>query len=378
MAVVAGLAISGTGLFTPAQSISNEELVTAFNEFVRRYNASHAAAIANGSVAALQEFSVDFIVKASGIQSRYVMDKRGLLDPDTMCPRIAERPNEELSIVAEIAVAAARDALAAAERKPAEIDAVIVSCSNLQRAYPAIGIEVQEALDIDGFAFDMNVGCSSATFALQLAEDMIAKERARAVLICCPEICTGHMNFRERDSHFIFGDAATAFVVERADTAQGSNVWDVVSTKLKTKFSNNIRNNFGFLNRAAPESVGKRDKLFVQEGRKVFREVVPLVSDFIIEHLAENTVKAASLKRLWLHQANLSMDELIARRVLGRDPEPGELPIVLDEYANTSSAGSIIAFHKHSTDLAPGDLGLLCAFGAGYSVGSVILRKSAR
>ncbi len=186
------------------------------------------------------------------------------------------------------------------------------------------------------------------------------------------------MNFRDRDSHFIFGDAATAFVVERADTAKGSNVWDIVSTKLKTKFSNNIRNNFGFLNRAAPESVGKRDKLFVQEGRKVFREVVPMVSDFIMEHLAENSLEAASLKRLWLHQANLNMDELIARRVLGRDPKPSEMPIVLDEYANTSSAGSVIAFHKHSADLAPGDLGLLCAFGAGYSVGSAILRKSAR
>ena len=94
--------------------------------------------------------------------------------------------------------------------------------------------------------------------------------------MCNPEICSGHLNFRDRDSHFIFGDVATAFIVERADTARNGG-WEIVSTKLKTKFSNNIRNNFGFLNRTAPEGIGKTDKLFVQEGRKVFKEVVPMV-----------------------------------------------------------------------------------------------------
>jgi beta-ketodecanoyl-[acyl-carrier-protein] synthase len=220
----------------------------------------------------------------------------------------------------------------------------------------------------------MNVACSSATFALQTAADMIAAGHARAILVCNPEICSGHLNFRDRDSHFIFGDVATAFIVERADTAQ-SGGWEIVSTKLKTKFSNNIRNNFGFLNRAAPEGIGKPDKLFVQEGRKVFKEVVPMVSELIVSHLAENGIAPASLKRLWLHQANLGMNEMIARRVLGRDPVNGEAPNILDEYANTSSAGSVIAFHKHSADLAPGDVGLLCSFGAGYSAGSVILKK---
>jgi len=61
--------------------------------------------------------------------------------------------------------------------------------------------------------------------------------------------------------------------------------------------------------------------------------------------------------------------------VLGRDPHPGEAPNILDEYANTSSAGSVIAFHKYSADLKEGDIGLLCSFGAGYSAGSVILKK---
>ncbi len=369
------IAVTGTGLFTPAQSISNEELVASFNTYVRNHNAAHAREIEAGTATALSESSVEFIVKASGIKNRYVMDKAGILDPEIMAPRIAERPNDQISVLAEMAVTAARDALKAADRKPSDIDCVIVACSNLQRAYPAIAVEVQDALGVDGSAFDMNVACSSATFGLQMAADLVAAGHARAVLVCNPEICSGHLNFRDRDSHFIFGDVATAFVVEAADGAMGSNVWEIVATKLKTKFSNNIRNNFGFLNRAAPEGIGKPDKLFAQEGRRVFKEVVPMVAELILAQLAQNGIEPGRLKRLWLHQANLNMNELIARRVLGRDPSPEEAPNILGEYANTSSAGSVIAFHKFSADLAPGNLGLMCSFGAGYSAGSVILRK---
>jgi beta-ketodecanoyl-[acyl-carrier-protein] synthase len=372
---MAAMALSGTGLFTPAASISNDELVAAFNEYVRRHNKAHAQSIAEGNVTALQESSTEFVTKASGIENRYVMDKTGILDPDIMCPRIPERSNDQISILAEMAVTAARDALKASDRTTADIDGVLVACSNLQRAYPAIAVEVQDALGIDGFAFDMNVACSSATFGLQAAADMIAAGHARAILVCNPEICSGHLNFRDRDSHFIFGDVATAFVVEPTANSVGANAWEIVSTRLKTKFSNNIRNNFGFLNRAAPEGIGTPDKLFVQEGRKVFKEVVPMVSELIVTHLADNGVAPESLRRLWLHQANLNMNQLIARRVLGRDPSAQEAPNVLAEYANTSSAGSIITFHKFSDDLKHGDMGLLCSFGAGYSVGSVILKK---
>ena len=113
----------------------------------------------------------------------------------------------------------------------------------------------------------------------------------------------------------------------------------------------------------------------MQEGLKVFKEVVPMVSDLILEHLQILALRPADLKRLWLHQANIHMNELIGKKVLGRDPLTDEAPVILDEYANTSSAGSIIAFHKYNQDLKSGDLGVICSFGAGYSIGSVIVRK---
>ena len=95
-----------------------------------------------------------------------------------------------------------------------------------------------------------------------------------------------------------------------------------------------------------------------------------------IEASVETAGLAVSdIKRWWLHQANINMNDLIARRLLGRDPNPGEAPVVLDQYANTASAGSLIAFNLHHEDLEAGDLGVICSFGAGYSIGSLVLRK---
>jgi len=369
--------ISATGLFTPSDSISNEELVSSFNAYVDLHNKENADAIAAGDVAELQHSSVEFIEKASGIKSRYVLSKDPILDPETMSPQMPERPNEEISILAEIGVKAAKQALDRAGRKPEDVDAVLCACSNLQRAYPAIAVEIQDALGIgDGFGFDMNVACSSATFGIQTAADYIRSGSAKSVLVINPEICSGHLNWRDRDSHFIFGDVATAILVEAKDIAPAQH-WEIIGTKLKTQFSNNIRNNFGFLNRTSPETRDDVDKLFVQEGRKVFKEVVPMVAQMIVEQAERLGIQNTDLRRLWLHQANAGMNRLIAQRVLGHEANDDESPTVLDTYANTSSAGSIIAFHKHSADLSDGDIGLICSFGAGYSAGTVFVRKVA-
>lgn len=360
--------ISATGLFTPADSISNEELVASFNAFVDRHNA------ANPDAEPLAYSSVEFIEKASGIKSRHVMSKSPILDPAIMCPRLPERGNDELSIMAEIGVAAARQALERAGRKPEDVDAVLCAASNMQRPYPAMAIEIQQALGIDGFGFDMNVACSSATFGIQTAADYIRAGNARSVLVVSPEITSGHLNWRDRDSHFIFGDVATAVLVEDAAIAPAEH-WAILGTKLKTVFSNNIRNNFGFLNRAAPETADTADKLFVQEGRKVFREVVPMVAQMILDEAERLGIDPEGLRRLWLHQANAGMNRLISTKVLGHEANEDESPTVLDTYGNTSSAGSIIAFHQHSDDLVAGDTGLICSFGAGYSAGTVFIRK---
>mgnify|MGYP003343353517 CR=1 FL=1 len=368
--------ISSTGLFTPEDVITNDELVSSFNEYVAKYNSENSAAIAAEELEALQPSSTEFIEKASGIKARHVISKSPILDPSIMAPRWPERSNSELSIMAEIGVKAANQALLNAGRDGSDVDAVLCAAANMQRAYPAMAIEIQDALGIEGFAFDMNVACSSATFGIQTAADYIRAGNAKSVLVVSPEITSGHLNWRDRDSHFIFGDVATAVLVEEASVAPDAH-WDILGTKLKTVFSNNIRNNFGFLNRAHPDSAGNADKLFVQQGRKVFKEVVPLVARMIIEEADRLGIEPNKLRRLWLHQANAGMNRLISQKVLGHEATEDESPTVLDIYGNTSSAGSIIAFHKHNKDMLNGDLGLICSFGAGYSAGTVFVRKVA-
>jgi beta-ketodecanoyl-[acyl-carrier-protein] synthase len=367
--------ISGTGLYRPPHVITNAELVEAFNAYAQRFNTSNAARIEAGEVEAIVGSSVEFIEKASGIKQRYVIDKSGVLDPTRMRPRLAPRADDELSLMAEIGVAAAREALAAAGKRGEDVDAVLCASANMQRAYPAMAVEIQQALGAGGYGFDMNVACSSATFAIEQAANAVRAGNARCVLVVNPEITSAHLEWRDRDCHFIFGDVCTAVIVERGDTATAAQRWEILGTRLATQFSNNIRNNFGFLNRCEDTDPDARDKTFRQEGRKVFKEVVPLAAAHIESHLAALGLTPRQVRRYWLHQANQGMNQFVLRKLLGRDVDDDIAPLILDEYANTASAGSIIAFHEHSADLATGDLGVICSFGAGYSVGSVIVRR---
>ncbi|WP_170454412.1 beta-ketoacyl-ACP synthase III [Ruegeria arenilitoris] len=370
-------AITGTGVFTPENVITNAELVKAFNAYADKMNAANADAIAAGEMEPMQHSSEEFIVKASGIENRYVMDKTGVLDPDVMHPLLRQRSDDEPGIMTEMALDACNKALAQAGRTAADVDLVICAASNHERAYPAIAVEIQNALGITGFGFDMNVACSSATFGIQAAADMIRSGSVRAALVVNPEICSGHLEWRDRDCHFIFGDVATATLIERIEDAKGPH-FEILSTRCATEFSNNIRNNNGFLRRTRPDGLkDRRDMQFMQNGRKVFKEVLPMVSKHISDHMDSEGIESGDLKRLWLHQANKTMNDFIGKKVLGREPEPGEQPNILQDYANTSSAGSIIAFSKYSDDLQDGDVGLICSFGAGYSVGSVIVKRHA-
>lgn len=372
--------ISGTGLWKPEHRISNEELVASYNAWAERFNADHAAEIAAGTRVEKPCSSAEFIEKASGIKSRYAYVKDGILDVERMRPRIPRRTEDEVSHQAEIALNAARPALAAAGRLTDEgradgIDMVIVSCAYTERSYPAIAIEVQHSLGIEGFGFDMLVACSAATFALQRAVDAIRGGSARGVLVINPELTSPQVNYTDRDSHFIFGDVGTAVVLEAADTARSPHRYQVLASKAQTVFSNNIRSNFGYVAHAQETDPFGEDNLFHQNGRKVFKEVCPLAAEHLEAQIAAAGLGVSDVRRWWLHQANLNMNQLIVRRLLGRDASQSEAPIVLDEFANTASAGSIIAFCLYHEDLAAGDHGVICSFGAGYSIGSLALRK---
>lgn len=372
------IVLSGTGLYVPPFVITNDELVGAYNAYVTRFNENNAQAIEAGTVQALPPSSSEFIEKASGIKARYAMYKEGLLDIDRLKPSfpLASADNDHQLELVTMGVAAAKEALERANKKPEDIDMVIMTTSNNQRHYPSVSVEIQQELGIQGFAFDMSIACSSATFGLITATAYIKAGMAKTVLVVNPEFATPQVNMKSRDSHFIFGDGATACVVETTDTCTSKHAFKVLNTKQLTQFSQNIRCEVSYTDHCfEKEELPYERSFFQQEGRKVFKELLPLVTHFLEDQLAEQNLKAADLKRMWLHQANINMNMFAIKKLLGRLPEDLEAPIILDEFANVASSGSVIAFHRYQDDLQSGDKGIICSFGAGYSVGSLIVEK---
>ena len=366
--------IAGTGIWHPEEKISNEEIVKSYNSYVEKFNNENQNDIENGSIQAMELSSAEFIEKASGIKSRYVIDKEGILDINRMMPRVNNEHPDRLSIHAEVGIQAAEKAINQANITPDKIDAVILGTSHAARNYPATAIEIQKELGISGYAYDMLVGCSSTTFAINNAYSDIASGLADTILVINPEVSTPFVNFTHRDKHFIFGDGCAATIVQKNSTSD--KAFKIIDRKLHTQFSNNIRSNYSYLNRAAIDSKNNEDLLFNQNGRGVFKDVCPLVASLISEQLEKNNISPQEISKFWLHQANGKMIRLITSRILGTDEfDENITPMPITEFGNLASVGSLFAFNLNN-NLSKGEKGVICSFGAGYSVCSIIVEKN--
>lgn len=366
--------ITGSGLFIPPYTVTNEELVDSYNEYVDLFNQQHQQEIQSNQVEALAKSSTEFIEKASGIKARYAMYKDGILDKNRMRPNIP-KPDEDSSLeVVTMAVAAAKEAMQQANVSAQDIDMVILSTTNHQRAYPSAAVEVQNQLGIKGFAFDMGIACSSATFGLSSAYAYIKSGLVKTVLMVNPEFATPQVNFKSRDSHFIFGDVATAAILSCELKTGNKHAFKILSNKQLTEYSENIRCDGSYLDHCI-DGLPEDRPYFKQQGRKVFKELLPIATRFIEQQLREASLEVADLKRFWLHQANINMNMFAMKKLLGREASHEEAPICLDEFANSASSGSMIVFHKYKSDFQSGDKGLICSFGAGYSLGGLLVEK---
>lgn len=375
---MANIVISGTGVYTPPTGLSNEELVEAFNSHVEAWNRAHAVEIAAGDIAAKELSSNEFIVKASGIRHRFLMEETGVADPDRLYPHLSPLAGDSVydtPVQVQMAFAAAEKALSEAGLEGSDIDLVILSSSLWERFIPSMATQLQDMLGARGFAFDMAMGCSSATFGLSTACDALASGMAGKALVVTAEYLSPLLAFENRDGHFIFGDAAVAMVLEREEEQKRAAGFRIESRRLATKYSTNIRAGFGSRLMLERHRIDDPDQRFSQKGRTVFKELLPKVIEHVEHHLEGAGLSVSDFKRLWLHQANINMNMFAIRKLLGRDPEPGEAPIILDDYANTGGAGCMIAFDRYKDDLVAGDKGLICSFGASYSIGSLIVEK---
>ena len=309
--------IAGTGIWHPDDKISNDEIVNSYNSYAEKFNNDNQSDIDKGLMQPMEFSSSEFIEKASGIKSRYVIDKEGILDIDRMMPRVNNEHPDRLSIHAQVGIEAAKKAMDQANIDSDQIDAVIVGTSHAARNYPAVAIEIQKELGINGYAYDMLVGCSSTTFAINNAYSDIASGLAKTILVINPEVSTPFVNFTHRDKHFIFGDGCAASIIQKDSTSK--KAFKIIDRKLYTQFSNNIRSNYSYLNRAAVDTKDNEELLFHQNGRGVFKDVCPLVASLISEQLDKNNILPEEVSKFWLHQANGKMIRLITSKILNSD-----------------------------------------------------------
>lgn len=368
------VSITGMGVTIPEALITNEELVACYNHWVDCENVRRASR----GEPPLQHSSAEFIYHASGIRRRHVHTLDGILDPDRMTPRIPLRDDDALSVMAEFGAGAAREALVDAGVNGADVDLVICAASHLQRLYPSIGIEIQREIGALGAAFDLSLGCSSAAAGLHVAFNLLRTGAHRRALVVTPEMITAHLDFRDRQTHFIFGDAATALLLEsmeEGETRPGR--FEIVDTRNWTQFSNNIRSNFSYLNRAAQDDVSvipAEGNLIKQQGNRVFKDVTIASHRFIVDFLAEHGRTPDTVRRFWLHQANARMNQMILKLAFGREIGHDRAPMVLEELGNTAAAGAVVALAQNHRDMKAGEYGLVCTYGAGYSIGGALLR----
>lgn len=366
--------ISGVGIYLPDDMVTSEELVHSYNEKADHFNLSNFDEITSGKKSALQKSDIDFIVKASGIKKRRLINKE-IINGIRCLP---SRSNTEMSIQCEFALQAAQQAIKNGNKTADEVQAIIVAASNMQRPYPAIAIELQSYLGAQrAFGFDMNTACSSASFAISLGASLIKAGEVQNVLVVSPEIYSANLNFLDRKNNFIFGDGCSAVLLEDENCTPSAQNFEIMSTKLESSFSNNIRNNFGFLNRYIQNSsFTGEDQFFNQNGKMVSNDIAHMVSTHIKTHIRESCLEVSNIKRLWLHQANLNLIRKIGELIYQTTINEKVVPSVIQEYGNTGAAGMMMTFHHHHTDFEKGEIGILSSFGAGYAIGSIVIRKT--
>ena len=317
--------VTGVGSYLPEQVVTNDDL----SKFV--------------------DTNDEWIVERTGIRQRHRVTD--------------DQP------VSDLAVEAARKALAAAGRTPADVDLIIVATTTPDLTFPAVATIVQRKLGCPvGIAFDVQAVCSGFVYALSVADGFVARNRSKCALVIGAEAMTRLMDWTDRGTCVLFGDGAGAVVLE--PQAGEGTVAD--------------RGLLGFALRAdgskqdllyvdgGPSTTGTVGKLRMQ-GNQVFRHAVVNISEAVTAAAADAGVAVASVDWFVPHQANIRILEGVARR-LGIDQ--AKVITTLSEHGNTSAASIPLALDRGVCDgrIKPGQLLLLEAMGGGFTWGACVIR----
>ena len=271
--------------------------------------------------------------------------------------------------VSDLATSAARRALEAAGRTPADVDLIIVATTTPDLTFPAVATIVQRKLGCPiGIAFDVQAVCSGFVYALSVADGFTARGRSKCALVIGAETMTRLMDWTDRTTCVLFGDGAGAVVVEPGE-GQGD------------------KSDRGLLGFALMADGTKQDLLYVDggvstnrqtgylrmQGNQVFRHAVVNISDAVHAAARDAGVEVIDVDWFIPHQANQRILKGVAKR-LGIDET--KVISTVAEHANTSAASIPLALDQGVRDgrIKPGQLLLMEAMGGGLTWGACVVR----
>ncbi|MBI4031318.1 MAG: ketoacyl-ACP synthase III [Proteobacteria bacterium] len=299
----------------------------------------------NAELEKMVETTDEWITQRTGIKSRHVAG-----DGES---------------TADMAVAAARQALERSGLKGSDIDAVIVCTSTPDQTFPSVAVKVQAALDIPpGPAFDVQAVCAGFVYGLSVADNFIKGGQVRRVLLVGAEKMTSIIDWKDRTTCVLFGDGAGAVVMEAAEGGDRG----ILSTHLHA--NGKLKD---ILYTSGGTSTTHDSGHVVMEGKEVFRHAVQYMADVVAETLEHNKVKPDEIDWLVPHQANIRIIEATAKKLnMGMD----KVIVTIHKHGNTSAASIPLALCEavDSGKIKKGDLLLMEALGAGLTWGSALVR----
>ncbi len=319
--------ITGVGAYLPEYILDNEEL------------------------SKMVDTSDEWIMTRVGIKTRHILKEEG----------------EGASFMGEKAV---RQLLEKTNTSPDEVELLICSTVTPDMHFPATANIIADKVGIkNAFHFDINAGCSGFVYTLITAAQFVQSGRYKKVVVVSSEKMSSIVDYTDRATCPLFGDAAAAVMLE--PTTENLGVIDYLAQSDGMGRKHLHMKAGGSCYPPTHETVDKRQHFVYQEGQPVFKHAVSEMADVSVKIMKQNNLTSDDISWLVPHQANMRIIEATAKRM---NLSPDKVMINIQDYANTTSATIPLCLHQWEKQLKKGDNLILSSFGAGFTWGSIYLK----
>ena len=321
--------------------------ITGIHAWVPEYR------LTNGELAEMVDTSDEWIMQRVGIKERRILKGDGLGSSD-----LGEQ--------------AVKGLLEKTNTSPQEIDLLICATTTPDMPFPATATIICDKTGIqNAFSFDLNAACSGFLFALQTGAEFIQSGRYKKVIVVGADKMSSIVDYTDRTTCALFGDAAGAVLLEPAPVSDNVGIIDHIlrSDGAGRKFLHMKAG--GSCKPPSYETINAREHFVYQEGQSVFKFAVSNMADVAVEIMEKNNLKSEDIAWLVPHQANMRIIEATGKRI-GLPPE--KVMINIQRYGNTTAATIPLCIWEYEKMLKKDDVLILAAFGGGFSWGSIYLR----